>query len=198
MHFFMDMETLGVDEKAIVLTIGILCVPENYNLDNTIDLYDTRGSLYHLNLTEQEKRYNRTMDISTVYWWSTQNPGVFRDQLCQKDAWKMRDAIDDIRHIFQRYGLFDKDEHNIIWSRGLFEVKLWESMLKDLKIENDIMFWQWRDSRTACDVMCGDPNGLISELPDLNKHDPLADCILDYFRLKKCGAFKNMESQKNK
>ena len=185
----MDMETLGTSERAIILTIGVLCVPDNYEQDDPKELYNL-GKLYHLNPIEQEKVYNRTMNFSTIQWWSTQNPDVFKEQMNCENAMNLHRAVDDILHYLSKNGLFNRDEKNIIWSRGLFEVKLWEGLIKDLKYKDSIMFWQWRDSRTACDVLCGDPNGKIKELPGLNKHDPLSDCILDYFRLKKLGCFK--------
>ena len=192
LQYFMDMETLGTRDDAIILTIGTLMVPDDYTNDNPAEVYSEFGKLYHLNPLEEEKLYNRSIDFSTVHWWVTKNSEVFKEQINYETSWKMSRVIDEILSKLNRSGFFEKGTKNIMWSRGLFEVKLWDSVIRNLRYKESLMFWHWRDSRTACDVLCGDPNGNIKELSGLNKHDPVSDCVLDYFRLKKLGCLRGV------
>jgi len=185
----MDMETLGIREDAIVLSIAVLSVPTQRPSLTPKEFTERYGLFCRINIEDEERDYNRSMDLKTIKWWVLKNFDVFHQELTSKNYVSMKDAINQVLSHLSCNSFFT-DKNNFIWSRGLFEVKLWESMLRDLNIPNNIMFWQWRDTRTACDVLCGDPNGKLTELDGLNKHNPLTDCVLDFYRLHSLGYLK--------
>ena len=126
------------------------------------------GKLYILDIEDEENSYGRTMDVSTIKWWLTQNPETLKDQLDNKYSITMEKAVDEILMDLHNNDFFSTRSDNYIWSRGLFEAKLWNSMTRDLERQQKIMYWRWRDSRTACDVVGNDPNGGIKIIDGIN------------------------------
>lgn len=190
MNFFIDMETLGTREDSIVMSIGTLFVPDGETNLNPDSLKLKYGKLYILDIEDEENSYGRTIDVSTIKWWLTQNPEILKDQLENKYAVTMEKAVDEILMDLHNNDFFSTRSDNYIWSRGLFEAKLWESMTRDLERQQRIMYWRWRDSRTACDVVGNDPNGGIKIIDGINPHNPADDCVLDYIRLRNLGIVK--------
>ncbi len=190
MNYFIDMETLGTREDSIVMSIGTLFVPDGEEFSNLDTIKNKYGKLYILDIEDEEDSYGRTMDVSTIKWWLNQNPDILREQLESKYSITMENAIDEILMDLHNNDFFTTRIDNYIWSRGLFEAKLWESMTRDLERTQKIMYWRWRDTRTACDVVGNDPNGGIKAIDGIASHNPLDDCVLDYMRLLKLGIVK--------
>ena len=191
MNYFIVMETLGTREDSIVMSIGTLFVPDGeISCKDTTTLKIRYGKLYILDIEDEENSYGRTIDVSTIKWWLTQNPEILKDQLENKYTITMEKAVDEILMDLHNNDFFSTRSDNSLWSRGLFEAKLWESMTRDLERQQKIMYWRWRDSRTACDVVGNDPNGGIKIIDGINPHNPTDDCVLDYIRLHKLGIVK--------
>ncbi len=184
------METLGTRENSIVMSIGTLFVPDGETCLNPDSLKLKYGKFYILDIEDEESSYGRTIDVSTIKWWLIQNPEILKDQLENKYTITMDKAIDEILTDLYNNDFFNRHVDNYIWSRGLFEAKLWESMNRDLELPQKIMYWRWRDSRTACDVVGNDPNGGIKTVDGISPHNPVDDCVLDYIRLNKLGIIK--------
>lgn len=183
MNYFMDMETLGTRENSIVMSIGTLFVPDSEPKTTPSELKIKYGKLYILDIEDEERSYGRTIDMATIKWWLNQNPECLKEQLENKYSVTMEKAIDEILLDLHNNDFFSRRVDNFIWSRGLFEAKLWENMTNDLERNQKIMYWRWRDTRTACDIVGNSPNGGIDRIEGLNPHNPLDDCVLDYIRL---------------
>ena len=184
------METLGIREDSIVMSIGTLFTPEGIDLSNPSEVKKKYGKMYILDIEDEEVTYGRRMDVSTIKWWLRQSQEILKEQMDDKNAVTMDKAVEDILSELKKNNFFGSYPENYIWSRGLFESKLWDSMVQDLEIEKQIMYWHWRDTRTACDVVGNKPNGGIEHIKGLKTHNPVDDCFLDLVRLNKLGIIK--------
>ena len=65
----------------------------------------------------------------------------------------------------------------------MIDVRWINSLCEDFSIYPIFPYWCIRDSRTALEVLSGDPNGNITEYPGFIKHNALHDACLDGVRL---------------
>lgn len=184
--FFMDMETLGTRENSIILSIGVLAA-------DTDKYYKTKNDLrccgikVFPNKYEQEKKYKCIVDLSTIDWWGKQNETIRHQAFSQNNnAESCILCFTKICEFLEKndFSFTDRDTH--IWSRGLFDQKLWDSFTRDLLVDNPIHYGKWRDTRTACDILGGREHEYEKNIDfsDINFHDPLDDCMIDFLRLR--------------
>lgn len=172
----MDMETLGTGPKSIILSIAVIAAKEGLTISNQEDLEQIPRLIVRPSLDEQEQRFHRTIDLRTIRWWSNQKPQLFYDNL-NSSSDSCISSYRLITNFLMDHG-FDRELKECIWSRGMFEGPLWDSLCCDLGVKNPISFWRWRDSRTACSILGTDQR--ILDKFNFTKHNPIDDCLIDY------------------
>lgn len=184
--FFMDMETLGLRDNSIILSIACLYVPDTYSFRGEESIPELRemGIKVSLNREEQKEKFHRVVSESTMEWWMNQGVEA-RKELLTKNVSSCFHAYNTIRKYLEKNN-FCPDDNDVVWSRGLFDSRLWASFTEDIGEENIIPHWAWRDTRTVCHVFTGNGLAGIEDYKGIVKHEPLDDCILDYIRLLNC------------
>ena len=181
--FIVDMETLGKTDDSIILSIGVLPCPE----EEITNVNTLLRSGYYVKLNrDQQIKAGRKADKETVKWWKSQG-----------DAAKAVFANTDLKDIVQaqleiRAFMFERGysrNESRIWSRGMIDQRWWQSFCKTCQsINSDITdflpFGIWRDTRTALEILTGDPNcNNMVNIEQFIKHNALYDCVMDYLKL---------------
>lgn len=181
--YFFDMETLGQTEDSVVLSIGISCVNSEMK-DLTFDQRMKYG--FYAKLNKSQQLPERTVDKSTIEWWNSQGDSaksVMSSDHCV-DVYTVYKQIMEYLHKTN----YNADE-DIIWSRGLIDQRWWASLCNKTfskygPVQDPLPFWRWRDTRTACDLLVGNPNGIVLNEPEhFIKHNALCDAVMDSIRM---------------
>jgi hypothetical protein len=194
--FIFDTETLGRFDSSIILSLAIVKIPENdfnpiqryweWNPEKEEFIPEENWIYLKLERTEQAK-LKRTICQETLDWWKTQkNPGAL-EVLSNKNVVPIAEAY---KKVIQFLGRQKYTKNDIIFSRRLFESKLWENFCQSLSkkynnIVNPILYWTYRDSATLCDFLGSDTNAGITanNFPKFVAHNALHDVFLDMMRI---------------
>ena len=155
-HLMVDLETLAVSPRSVVLTLGAV----HFNPD-TDEIGD---SLYlKLDLDDQD-RLNREIDPNTLDWWAKQDPQIMEEAFSQTDRVSLESAMDRFHKFAWGCEAF--------WSHGAtFDLVIIEDILRQLARPFPWNYWQLRDTRTLFDL------GYGADMPQENKHNALEDAI---------------------
>jgi len=155
-HLMVDMETMAVSPKAVVLSLGAVH-------------FDPMGSGYSdsiyfkINLDDQDA-LGREIDPNTLDWWSKQDPKVMEEAFSELDRIPLAEAIDRFHKFAWGCDAF--------WSHGAtFDLVIIEDIYRQLNKALPWNYWQLRDTRTLFDL------GYDPKMPTGNKHDALQDAI---------------------
>ena len=172
--WFVDMETLGVDTNSKVLSIGILCVPEDMKSASEDVLYNNG---LHI-LLDIDSQKNRVVDKHTLDYW-TEFFKTF-DNPFKGKHWSIEKSYSFIKKYIELNKLDSNTD--IVWSRGLFDKYLWKSLYGE---QAEILpHYMWRDSITALDILTGNSTGNIPTKYMKKKHDALYNCVFEFKRLR--------------
>ena len=182
--YVFDIETLGVESTAVVLSFACTHFnPEDKPspkqlLENTF--------FAKLNVNDQVKRLNRTMDKGTLEWWGKQCDNV-KTKSFKPDAtdYIVEDSLDKFQEWLKKY-----PKKEWVFARGNLDQCVFNSL--EMACKRDVIFphYLWRDMRTAVDLLYLTKNGYCKvDYPgfdaekDITKHNPVDDCILDAMML---------------
>lgn len=183
--FIIDMETLGQEDRSVILSIGLFPIPEEE--DYTLEELLARGVYFKIE-RESQIKLGRIAEQDTINWWKAQGEAA-REVLSSKDCWPFEIVHRHLMGALKQFGYDSK--YSRIWSRGMIDQRWLQSLCKMYKLE-EIPFWLWRDIRTILEFLTGSPYGTIKDSdPRFIKHNALHDCVLDYLRLKE--AFENAQ-----
>ena len=187
--FMFDIETLGVESTAVVLSAAIICFDPEKDSDISFRELVERGLLVKFDAKDQVKRLDRTMTKSTLDWWGKQ--GDYQQKLSFVPDTKRdivaEDGLQAIRKYINQYHRGADPQTMTIWARGSLDQMAIDSLALKAGVEPIAPFNRWRDVRTAVDLMTDSKNGyctvrdLIRE--EVVKHDPVHDCALDILML---------------
>lgn len=155
-----DIETLDVSPKAVVLSVG-MC--KFYPTDINRDPFD--GRHFKIDIDTQSGK-NRVIDDSTISWWATQ-PKDIQEAAFSDDG---RVSVEECAKEINKYlvGV------NKIWANGPdFDLVILSSLFKDFDIHCNWKFWQYMDTRTIFQLMPRDPRKDLT----FAAHNALADAI---------------------
>ena len=137
-------------------------------------------------IKDQTQKYKRTIEKSTVEWWKGQEKAIQQisvfpssnDVTAEKGIKILREYIRD--------NTIEKNE--ICWIRGTLDQILLDSLCKDLKVPFIFNYYQYRDVRTALDLIKETTKRGYCKIPNFDfkqvvKHDPRWDVVLDAFML---------------
>lgn len=154
----LDIETLGHTPTCVILTVGAI-------------KFDPHGrtpigpSLYLRLDIEEQLALSRTVDDSTLEWWSKQDRNVLEEALMSDE----RVSLDDFRQQFNKF-LFGVDD---IWAQGpVFDITVIENLYRSKGWSFPWNYWQIRDSRTLFGV-----HGDCRKRDNKKMHNALEDCI---------------------
>lgn len=179
-----DIETLGVESTAVILSAAIIHFnPEdNPSYDDLLN----KALMVKFDAADQIKRLKRTVDKNTMAWWNEQSPWVrnLAFKPTPLDA-KAEEGLALLREYVLKYN----GEEQTMWARGSLDQMAIDSLAKGLDLQPIIHYSKWRDVRTAVDLMYGTSNGYCKvEHPEfrdtmVTKHHPTHDCALDIMML---------------
>lgn len=162
-HAAIDLETLDVRPRATVLTLGGV----KFDPTKQAEPYD---ELYFSISIDDQDRYGRTVNDSTIEWWGTQDPKIQEEAFNQDNAISVEEACAKIAKWCVGVDTF--------WGQGYgFDFTMIQELFYDIERPVPWQFWQVLDSRTLFRALSRDPRKDMQT--DL--HNALADA---YFQSK--------------
>jgi hypothetical protein len=156
-HATIDLETIDVRPTATVLTLGGV----KFNPLNDSEPYD---ELYFKISVDDQDRYGRTVNDSTIEWWTTQPEAIREEAFDQTDAITVEEACAKIARWCVGVDTF--------WGQGYgFDFTMLESLFYNVNRPIPWQFWQVLDSRTLFKMIKKDPRKGMQN----NLHNALAD-----------------------
>ena len=154
----LDLETLGVTNNAVILTVG--CVKfDPFNTD------EPHSPLYFaIDINEQQDK-GRIVDNGTVEWWGKQSQAAQDAAMIEEGRVSMEDAAAQISKFM--VGV------NKVWAQGpLFDIAMLEDFYAMVGKTVPWQFYNIRDSRTVFDM--GDDS---AKRGNGDAHNALADAF---------------------
>lgn len=161
-HAMIDIETMGLEYRSVVLTIGVAV----FN-DEGI----SASHQWTMDATFQAKALNRRMSVDTFFWWLDQNEAA-REQvkLCGKPGGvKPMDALSELNDMVNDYSI------RRFWAKSpTFDQIILEGLWRPAPLP--WTFRQWLDVRTLEEISgkrCGDHAPIGDHVP----HSAEADAV---------------------
>lgn len=188
--FMFDIETLGIESTTVILSAAITHfdfgdrdMPSGK--ERYYDFFN-RSLFVKFNAKEQLEKYNRTVTKSTLEWWSKQSENARRLALEPSTNDVSADVgIESLRDYIKKFNV----NNQIIWARGTLDQTAIDSLCRNVGVEPLVNYNQWRDVRTAVDLLASDAKNGYCSIENFNpdiwvtKHDPRSDCALDIMML---------------
>jgi hypothetical protein len=183
--FIFDVETLGVESNAVVLSAALIHFdPEKRPTYQ--DLLDN-ACFVKLKAKDQGVRLNRTVDIGTIEWWANQHEYVKKVSFDPDSTDVVAEHAIATLHAYMNK--IPNAQKQTMWARGSLDQMVIDSLAKKLDLQPITGYNMWRDVRTAVDILYGTTNGYVEvDHPLFNraaviKHHPVHDCALDAMQL---------------
>lgn len=183
-HIVIDTETLGVEENAVILSIG--AVAFTFDGDNNYRQYVKSGIQLKLDVEDQVRNYGRKIEDDTVSWWKKQSKEAQEILKRTPIDYRVADAMIAL-NAWLKQSQYDW-KTSYIWTRGnAFDIPKLESLYKNAQMKCGFNTWMVRDVRTAIDILAGTGNGLYEPrdgVPaEFVAHNSLHDAAMDAFRM---------------
>ena len=183
-----DIETLGIESTCVVLSFAAIPFELNEAPDYQ-ELLD-RACFVKLHVQQQIKEFKRTVDKETMDWWAKQSD-LAKEKSFNIDNKRDTDAATGLSILRDSLGLKKKTEDNkdfVFWARGSLDQLVIDSLSKKVHGQMLIPFSNWRDVRTAVDLLNEGSVGGYCRVPGFDsgvvlKHDPVHDCAFDIMQL---------------
>jgi hypothetical protein len=135
----------------------------------------------------QLKELKRVAQKDTIDWWSKQHEYVRSVSLKTSDLdMSPLEAIRTLRDYAAQFP--EKDQ--TVWARGSLDQMCIDSLTRQLDQELIFPYNNWRDVRTAVDLLCATSKDGYCEVKhptfqrhNVIKHDPVHDCAYDAMML---------------
>jgi hypothetical protein len=183
--FIFDVESLGVESNAVVLSAALIHFdPEKRPTYQ--DLLDD-ACFIKFKAKEQVQKYGRTVSQSTLEWWQNQHEYVKQVSLDPSSTDVTAEEGLTILHNYMNK--FPNARKQTMWARGSLDQLVIDSLAVKIGAQEITDYAQWRDVRTAVDIMYGSINGYCEvDHPlflrhNVIKHHPVHDCALDAMML---------------
>lgn len=182
-----DVETLGVESTAVVLSIGIIQFEENNKF--TFDQLVEGACFVKFNVEEQLRKYKRSTTKSTLEWWAKQAEIPKRKSFIPNKELdlSLEDGLKKIESYIEFLeGVSNKPK---FWQRGNLDQSCYDSLYRSLGKEPLIPYNDWFDVRTALTFLYDETKFGYRPLKNFDpfahviKHDPVHDCAYDILQL---------------
>ncbi len=175
-----DLETLGLYENAVVLSIAV--IPFTLEEISSKESLLSNSFYCKFSVKEQMELYKRDITESTIDFWKKQDKSVFNSQVAPtKGDVKLKEGLEEMSS-FIKSSSYDW-KTSFVWSRGsYFDFPKIESLYLQCELSMPFNTWKIRDVRTVIDVLTGSMDGqyvLRNRPAELEKHNCLHDCVLD-------------------
>lgn len=183
--FALDIETLGIESTAVVLSVGIVYsdgeAPFRYQkfIDDSI--------FVKFDYKDQKETFHRTVTHSTMEWWKQQSKEAqVTNLLPSKDDVS---TITGIQRLKEWFNSKPNSKKLNVWQRGTLDQTCLDSLFRAVGTDPLTNYGRWRDIRTALE--CYYPssvNGYVEVdtqiVPDFDKdkvlaHHAVHDCARD-------------------
>lgn len=183
--FCFDLETLGTESSSVILSYAIVHFnPEDrpsYQqlLDKTL--------FVKINAADQIQRYKRTSSKDTMEWWSKQ-PRHTQD-ISLIPSKKDVSPLEAYQILYDYICRVPNAYEQTIWQRGSMDQLVIDSFCKSVDKNPIVRYTNWRDVRTAIDILYGTNNGYCEvDHPEFNQdlvvhHHPAHDVCFDVMML---------------
>lgn len=185
MMYMFDVETLGVESTTVILSAAIIEFdPSDTTL--TYNDYISEALFVKFDVQEQVNKYKRTIDKSTIEWWSQQHDYVRKISFLPNKELDLP-AIEGINLLREYIG---DPKNATFWARGSLDQMSIDSLCKATGQDLLAPYNCWRDIRTALDCLTEtSKNGYCDlKIPfdkgsNVIKHHPTHDCAYDIMQL---------------
>lgn len=172
-------KTMDTTSDAVVVSVGLISVDFTDDTDQFTTLY------VKFDGREQVNKYKRTISQDTLAWWKKQDPLAYKNQVIPSDTdHTLLSGFNKIKQFVNE----ELDKDSVIWTRGGFEVMMFQHIATQLNSGTAFHWAKVRDTRTAIDLLAGSKNGFCNILKrypeDLEPQDPVDDAIKDFYMLK--------------
>lgn len=156
-----DLETLGTTPDAVILGIAAVKFdPFDDYLEKGLDVTDLPALDL---LVDVDTQPNRSVEDSTLEWWSKQDPVVQEKMFSTQGRVSFEQALEQLHQFVWNTG-------GRIWAQGTqFDISILEHSFRSLNRAYPWRYSQARDSRTLLDLV-------NVSLPNAT-HDAVADCF---------------------
>jgi len=179
--FMVDVETLDSESTAVILSAAIIHfqIGEQYTYEELLD----KALFVKFNAREQIETYKRSTTKDTLEWWSKQHEYVRKISLVPTP--EDLSAIEGINQIKAYMAKFPEKDQTL-WARGSLDQMSIDSLCKSSKQDLIAPYNNWRDVRTAVDLLCSTAKSGYATVDhptfqrhNVVKHHPTHDCALD-------------------
>jgi exodeoxyribonuclease VIII len=133
----LDLETLGVDSNAVILSVGIVLFDPYSN-------YLSEGLMLYPDIDSQIDK-GRVVDEGTLQWWESQANEAFEDAFRTNG----RSSIEEVAYALRKL----YTECDRVWSNGAaFDIPCIASLMFDFGYPPPWNFWELRDTRTVYEM----------------------------------------------
>lgn len=183
--FVFDVETLGVESNAVVLSAALVHFDPEQKPD-----YQTMldGACFvKFKAKDQIERLKRTVDIGTLEWWKNQHE--YTRSVSFDPSGDDVTAEEGITLLHNYMNKFPNANNQTMWARGSLDQLVIDSLAVKVGMQQITGYNMWRDVRTAVDILYGTTNGYVEvqhptfRRHEVIKHHPVHDCALDAMQL---------------
>ena len=183
-----DFESLGLNENSVLLSLGVLAFdPSDYDIvsdgvETTFNKLLQQGLYVKLDAKDQAKTYGRTINKSTLLWWTEQEEEASQVLSRSDDDVKLPDMETLLKEYLEMNGF---TKNTPVWSRGYTEPMWYESVKLNLNTYGSFRHYQYRDIRTLLNVSIEDKYlsrnhiNTIEHPVSFIKHNALHDVCFD-------------------
>jgi hypothetical protein len=182
--FIFDIESLGVESNAVVLSAALI----HFDPEQKPTYQDLLDNACFVKFKAKEQaKVGRTVTLSTLEWWKNQHEYVRSVSLDPSgDDVSAEDGLTILHNYMNKY---PNARNQTMWARGSLDQLAIDSLATKLGMEPITGYAQWRDVRTAVDILYGTSNGYCNvehpnfERAQVIKHHPVHDCAYDAMML---------------
>jgi len=181
--FVFDLETLSTESSAVILSAAMVYFNDGMSYSDIID----QAIFVKFDAKEQIQKYKRTASKSTLEWWSKQC-SMARDISFNPTPTDV--SAEDGIELFRDYLKIDSSPKKIIWARGGLDQTAFESLCNSVDVKPIVRYNQWRDVRTAVDLLASTSDNGYCEInhptfsvQQVLKHHPIHDAAYDAMML---------------
>jgi hypothetical protein len=182
--FILDIETLGVESTSVILSTALLYFDEKqeYNFDELV----SKCCFVKFDANDQIKNYKRTVDKGTIEWWKGQAIETRKLSISPSENDVSTEKGIKLLKEYIRDNSVEKKE--ICWIRGTIDQTCTESLCRSLGVPPLFEYYQFRDIRTALDLLKETTKRGYCKVPGFDyskvaKHNPIHDVSLDTMML---------------
>jgi len=198
-QFMFDVETLGVESSAVVLSMACIAFDFDEYSKYGNDPYEYYQVLLERALfvkfqVKEQFRSGRTSDKGTMEFWADQDPEA-RKKSFNPDATRDVEAALGLKKLFwytatemgvdSESSIVTIPQGYTFWQRGGLDQIMLDSLCITSGVNKFINFWDWMDVRTMLAITKDTVVRGYATVPGFDfrnkvvKHDPVHDCAYD-------------------